>query len=300
MRSFTTQFFALGSDCAVQLFATDAAIAANAAAAAVDEIGRIEARYSRYRADSEMSRINTVAMAGGTVEVDAETSGLLDYAYACHRMSGGLFDITSGVLRQAWNFSLARLPRDEDIARLLPRIGLEKVRWEKPRLTFQVPGMEVDFGGIGKEYAADRAAGICKAIGIRHGLVDLGGDVCLVGPRPENCPWRIGIRHPRKLSAPMATIEITAGAVATSGDYERFIEIDGRRYCHILDPRTGWPVSGLSSVSVIADECLVAGSLATIAMLKGRDGVAWLRGLGVRYVSMDAEGYLGGRTSSEL
>lgn len=294
MHPFTWRFFALGSDCTLHIFSESAADAGNAAAAAMSEIGRIEARYSRYRTASELSRINAIGKTGGTVVVDSETAGLLDYAYACFRRSDGLFDVTSGLLRTVWDFSSALLPRQESIAALLPRIGLDKVKWRSPRLTFSRPGMELDFGGVGKEYAADRAAGVCNAMGIRHGLVDLGGDIRLIGPRPDGAPWRIGVRHPRDPSNLMAEIELASGALATSGDYERFIEIDGRRYCHILNPRNGWPARGLSSVSVMTDECLVAGSLATIAMLKGRDGVAWLRSLGMRYVFMDEEGCRGG------
>jgi len=294
MLPFTQQFFALGSDCALHFYAPDEVDARDAAAAAMAEIGRIEARYSRYRADSEISRINSVAATGGTVDVDAETAGLLTYAYACFNKSGGLFDITSGLLRKAWSFSSSRLPEPEAIAALLPRVGLDKIAWDNPRLTFTVPGMEIDFGGIGKEYAVDRAAGVCAALGIHHGLVDLGGDIRLIGPRPDGTPWRIGICHPRDTAASMAEITLVSGALATSGDYERFIEVDRQRYGHILDPRTGWPARGLSSVSVIAGECLVAGSLSTTAMLKGRDGIAWLNALGVRHVVMDEDGRFGG------
>lgn len=294
MCASTFEFFALGSDCVLRLFAENDAEAQRAASAAMDEIARIEARYSRYRPDSELSRINLIAKAGGNLDVDPETAGLLDYAYAAFRKSEGLFDVTSGLLRRAWDFSSSRIPSDREIASLLTRIGLDQVVWESPRLTFKIPGMELDFGGIGKEYAADRAAGICRAMGVQCGLVDLGGDIKLLGPRPEGRPWRIGIRHPRDKSTVMTTIELVSGALATSGDYERFVEVEGQRYCHLLNPRTGWPVRGLSSVSVITEECLVAGSLATIAMLKGRDGIAWLHSLGVGYIYMDEDGNVGG------
>ncbi len=294
MVPFTRQFFALGCDCALQIYAPEEADARYAATAAMAEIGRIEARYSRYRTDSEISRINSVAITGGTVEVDAETAGILTYAYACFHKSGGRFDITSGLLRKVWDFASPRPPERETIAALLPRIGFDKLAWDDPRLTFTIPGMEIDFGGVGKEYAADRAASVCTALGIRHGLVDLGGDIRLIGPRPDGSSWRIGIRHPRDDAKAIAEIAVASGAVATSGDYERFIEIDGQRYCHILDPHTGWPARGLSSVSVIADECVVAGSLSTIAMLKGRDGVAWLESLGVRHLVVDEDGRVEG------
>ncbi len=290
MHPLTRQFFALGSDCGLQIFADDADEAERAMMAAMREIARIEARYSRYRTDSEVSRINAVAAVGGTVDVDVETAGLIDYASACYRKSDGLFDITSGLLRKAWNFSSGRLPEDSALDELLPRIGFDKVIWSRPQLTFRIAGMEIDFGGIGKEYAVDRAVEVCRAMGIRHGLVDLGGDIRIVGPRPDDEPWRVGIRHPRASSVVMAEVALDKGAVATSGDYERFMEVGGRRYCHILNPRTGWPAQGLSSVTVIGDDCLVAGSLATIAMLKGRDGISWLKAMGVRHVVMDDEG----------
>ena len=167
------------------------------AAAAEAEVRRIEARYSRYRADSELSRINLIAAAGGTTDVDAETAGLIAYAKACFQSSAGAFDITSGLLRQAWNFSQARLPEQRDIDALLPRIGLDKVSLSDGRLSFAQAGMELDFGGLGKEYAADRAAEVCSEMGARHGFVDLGGDIRVIGPQADGQPWRIGIRHPR-------------------------------------------------------------------------------------------------------
>lgn len=288
------EFFALGSDCALQLFAENERQAQEAAMASIREIGRIEARYSRYLEDSELSRINAIAKSGGTIEIDAETAGLLDYAFACYRKSDGLFDISSGPLRKAWDFSSGCLPSHKAIESVLPRIGLDKVVWDPPHLTFDRADMELDFGGIGKEYAADRAAGICKALGVQYGLVDLGGDIRLIGPRPDGRPWRVGIRHPRRPSTSIAAIELAAGALATSGDYERFLEVGGQRYCHIFNPRTGWPVQGLSSVSVMSEDCLVAGSVATIAMLKGHHGGVWLRDLGVRHLVVDIDGVITG------
>jgi thiamine biosynthesis lipoprotein len=154
--------------------------------------------------------------------------------------------------------------------------------------------MEIDFGGIGKEYAADRAATVCAEHGIRHGLVNLGGDVRAVGPQPDGAPWRVGIRHPRREHAAIATVLLESGAVATSGDYERYFEVEGQRYCHILDPRSGRPVAHWQSVSVVAPLCVVAGSCATIAMLMGADAESFLREQGLRYVAVDADGTLHG------
>jgi thiamine biosynthesis lipoprotein len=281
------RFHAMASDCAVHVQAETFAASTMIAIAAEAEVRRIEARYSRYRADSELARINLVAAAGGATDIDPETAGLISYAKACFQSSAGAFDITSGLLRQAWNFSVARLPEQREIDALLPRIGLDKVTLSDGRLSFAQAGMELDFGGLGKEYAADRAAEVCSGLEARHGFVDLGGDIRVIGPQSDGQPWRIGIRDSRDGAALAAEVALDGGALATSGDYERFIEVDGARYCHILDPRTGWPARGLSSVTVISERCLVAGSLATSAMLKGRQGRAWLESLGVRHIAID-------------
>lgn len=292
-------FFAMGSQCELQLYASDAETADHVAQLAIDEVLRIESRYSRYRDDNVISEINRAAAQAGSLSIDEETVTLLDYAYACHAKSDGLFDISSGVLRRAWNFDSARLPKQSELDALLPRIGLNKVRWERPTLTFDVPGMELDFGGIAKEYAADQVAAVCVANGIEHGLVELGGDIKVIGPHPDLTPWIVGIRHPRHPDEAMTTIELTQGAIASSGDYERYMEVDGIRYSHILDPHTGWPVRGLTSVSVITGQCLLAGSIATMAMLKGEAGKRWLTELGVSHLWIDEAGNSGGNIHPE-
>ena len=154
--------------------------------------------------------------------------------------------------------------------------------------------MEIDFGGIGKEYAADRAATICIDHGIRHGLVNLAGDVRVLGPQPDGTPWRIGITHPRCPGATIAGLDLAGGAVATSGDYERYFELDGVRYCHILDPRSGMPVRHWQSVSVIAPLCVVAGSCSTIAMLLEEGARDFLDAQQVRWLGVTLDGSLQG------
>ncbi len=283
----------MGTDCRLYLYGESGAVA-RAAQAAFEEVGRLETRYSRYRADSWLSTINRVAARGGAVAVDEETAGLLDYAFACYRKSQGRFDISSGLLRRVWDFAVARLPDSDAIAALLPRIGMDKLEWAPPVLTFTIAGMEIDLGGIVKEYAADRAAETCVAWGVDRGLVELGGDIRVVGPRPGGGAWEIGIRHPRDPEAVMAVVSLVEGGLASSGDYERFFVLDGRRYCHLLDPLTGWPVEGLAAVTVAAESCLVAGSVASMAMLKGREGSAWLDRIGLDHLWMDERGRQGG------
>jgi FAD:protein FMN transferase len=284
----THRFQAMASACAIHVQA--AAGAAAMALAAEAEVLRIEARYSRYRPDSELARINRAAAAGDTVDIDPETAGLIAYATGCYRSSDGAFDITSGLLRRAWDFSKNRLPGQDEIAALLPHIGLDKVTLSEGRLSFAQAGMELDFGGLGKEYACDRAAELCSELGAAHGFVDLGGDIRAIGPQAGGEPWRIGIRDPHSGDSVVAEVALEGGALATSGGDQRFIEVEGVRYCHILDPRTGWPARGLASVTVIASRCLVAGSLATMAMLRGSEAGAWLQRLGVRHIIVDDQG----------
>lgn len=284
----------MGSPCEMQLFAADAGHAGRAIAAVEADVERLEQAYSRYRDTSLLSRINRVAAAGGSIEVDAETAGLLDYAATCYAASDGLFDITSGLLRRAWNFASGRLPDADAIAALLPRVGWHKVRWSAPVLQFPERGMEIDFGGIVKEYAADRGAALCRELGIGGGFVNLGGDLCIVGPRGDGDAWQIGLAHPRAADAMMGTLALRGGALASSGDYARCIVVDGKRYGHILNPRTGQPVQHLAAVTVHGDLCVVAGSASTIAMLKEDQGPAWLDALGLPHLWVDVHGRRGG------
>jgi thiamine biosynthesis lipoprotein len=295
MRLFRTVFRAMASENELLLWSDDEARGTLAAEAAVADVLRIEAKYSRYRDDSVTTRINRAA-GGEAVSIDAETAALLTYADQCHRISGGRFDLTSGALRRAWDFRRTP-PRIPDVAAIKAAtalIGWNRVEWDESSARLPDAGMEIDFGGIGKEYAADRAATVCAAHGIEHGLVNLGGDVRATGPQPEGEPWRVGIRHPRREGAAIATVLLESGAVATSGDYERFFEIAGQRYSHILDPRTGRPVAHWQSISVVAPLCVVAGSFATIAMLQEREAEAFLREQGLRYVAVDAGGVVHG------
>lgn len=281
----------MASRCEVRLFAPDEATARRWSDAGIEEVRRIETKYSRYRDDSVTSAINRAA-GSAPLDVDDETAALLTFGAQLHDQSGGLFDLTSGVLRRAWDFKAARLPADGEVEALLPLVGWHRIEWDGRRLRLPLAGMEIDFGGIGKEYAADRAAARMGELGARHGLVNLGGDVRIIGPQPDGAPWTIGVQDPRGTGGvAIAALPVSAGAMATSGDYERYFERDGRRYCHLLDPRSGWPVAFWRSVSVVAPLCVLAGACATIAMLKPvAEGTAFLREQGVRYLGIDAAG----------
>jgi thiamine biosynthesis lipoprotein len=290
---FTVEFQAMASPCQVLLAAAGEAEARALAAPAIAEVRRIETKYSRYRPDSVISTINSAA-GGAVVELDSETLALLHYAGQLYELSGGLFDITTGVLRKAWNFRMPRVPKADELAPLLALTGWLRV--ERPGSGVRLPlaGMELDFGGFGKEYAADRAAAILQTLGVRHGYVNLGGDMRVLGPQPDGSPWSIGIQDPRREDHTMASIAVSSGALATSGDYERYIEVDGKRYCHILDPATGYPVTAWRSVSVLAPLAVAAGACATIAMLKGAEAPAFLANGGNAWLAQDAAGAMHG------
>ncbi len=289
----TFPFHAMGGPCELRLYADSGAQAQAAADAAIAEVMRIEHKYSRYRDDSELSAINRSA-GGEPVAVDEETAALLDYATTAHAESDGLFDISSGVLRRAWDFKSGRLPEATELAALRARVGWHKLHWQRPQIRLEA-GMELDFGGFGKEYAADSAARLCREQGIAHGLVELGGDIHVIGPHPGGAPWQIGIRHPRDPERAITVLPLSEGGLASSGDYERYMIVDGQRYCHILDPRSGWPVRDApAGVSVVAPLCLLAGTAATVAMLKGVEAGDWLAQLGLPYLCIAGDGGLSG------
>jgi thiamine biosynthesis lipoprotein len=294
LKYYRREFKAMGTLCEIQLFAPTQAKACHAADAAIADVQRLEALYSRYNPSSFLSKINQVASVGGAIDVDEETASLLDYAATCYEQSDGLFDITSGLLRRAWKFDQGKLPEQSLIDELLVKVGWHKVSWQRPVLSFDMPGMEIDFGGVVKEYAVDRAASLCLSQGIKHGIVNLGGDIKIIGPRADGSPWRIGIRHPRSKDALLDTLLLYEGALASSGDYERCIMINGVRYGHVLNPKTGWPVRHLAAVSVVGDFCVVAGSASTIAMLKESQGIEWLQDLGLPHIWVDVHGDTGG------
>ncbi len=281
----------MASEHELVLYAAQRASAERAAQAAIADVQRIERKYTRYRDDSVTATVNRAA-GGDPIPIDAETLALLRYADRCHQMSAGRFDITSGVLRRAWDFRRepSRVPTREEVDTARALIGWERVEWSERDVRLPQAGMELDFGGIGKEYAADRAAAILRDHGIAHALVNLGGDVRALGARPGGAPWRIGIRHPRDPDATIATAALADDAIATSGDYARYIEVGGRRYCHILDATTGMPVTHFQSVSVIAPLAVLAGSYATIAMLLGASARAFLDAQAVRYWIVESDG----------
>lgn len=274
----------MASPCEVLLSGVGRRKAEGVIAAVQAEAARIEAKFSRYRDDNIVARINQAN--GAAISVDEETTRLLDYAGALHELSDGRFDITSGVLRQAWTFDGSEaVPDSETIESLLPRVGWNQVDWSHSSIRMPA-GMEIDLGGIGKEYAVDRAAALVREH-TEACMINFGGDLVALGPPVAEASvaqgWTVGIESVAN-GAAARTISLTQGAIATSGDTRRYVVKDGRRFGHILDARTGWPVAGAPrTVTVLASSCTQAGMLASLAMLMGSEAEKFLADQEVRH-----------------
>lgn len=275
------RFGAMGSPCEVLLDSAGRGSTEEVATAVAEEAWRIEDKFSRYLDGNIVHRINSAF--GIAVDVDDETANLLDFATTLHELSDGRFDITSGVLREVWKFDGSdRIPDAAAVGAVVGRVGWQRVSWHRPTLALK-RGMEIDFGGIGKEFAVDRCATIVRDAACGAGLVNFGGDLAVTGPPQQRRAWKVGVEGETPDSAEKL-IDLRAGALATSGDARRFLLRDGVRYGHILDPTTGWPVQDApGSVTVAADSCTQAGMLSTLAMLQGIDAEAFLNEQGIRY-----------------
>lgn len=305
------QFRAMASPCEILLEGLTETEATELTTLAANEAWRIEQKYSRYRSDSVLSQINQHFDCWQ--KLDEETAALLQFAKTCYQLSDGLFDITSGVLRKVWQFDGSdHIPDADAVAALLPYVGFEKLGFqqqatpnqatvEKPQhacLQLWLPqGMELDLGGIAKEYAVDKVAQLLATATAQQAttpqgttsqgislVVNFGGDMLAVRPKTDHNPWRIGIEHPGKPDEPAMLVALNAGALATSGDARRYLQKDGVRYSHILNPKTGWPVPNAPrSVTVSAPSCVMAGLLATTALLQGTDAEAFLQQQGLKF-----------------
>ncbi len=272
------RFEAMASPCEVLVDGAGEVETAELTGQVAAEVWRIERHWSRYLTGNIVDRINTAQ--GKPVEVDEETARFLNYARHLYELSDGLFDVTSGVLRRVWRFDGSdNVPEQQAVEALLPLVGWSKLSWKPPALQMK-PGMQIDFGGIGKEYAVDRACALVSRETERPVLVNCGGDLAASAPRLDGQPWVVGIDSDVPGTA-TPVIHLLRGAVATSGDAHRFLLKDGVRYPHILNPKTGWPVTGGPRVvTVAATTCTEAGVLSTLALLHGPKAEEFLREIG--------------------
>ena len=265
---YAIKFSAMASPCEVFVDTTDEKLATHLGGEIAQETWRIETKYSRYLNESICSQINQSN--GKPYPIDEETAQLLAFAEQCFQMSDGLFDITSGVLRRIWQFDGGnRIPSAKQVQQLTKHIGWNRVSLSSGYIQLQ-PGMELDLGGIGKEYATDKALQKARNITDAPVMVNFGGDLAVSGPRADQQPWRVGVEHPSFDKQKAIVVTISHGAIATSGDARRYLLHNGKRYGHILNPKTGWPVEDAPrSITVAAPKCIQAGFLATLALLQG-------------------------------
>ncbi|MEP7705960.1 FAD:protein FMN transferase [Paraglaciecola sp. 25GB23A] len=273
----------MASPCELLIDTQDEKLAKQLTSIAQAEVIRIEKKFSRYRTDNLLHQINHSQ--GQSVIIDDETYRLLQFANTCFELSDGMFDLSSGVLRKAWNFNGSdQLPSPELVSSLLPRVGWQRLRFTSNELIMPAD-MELDFGGIGKEYAVDCVAKLCNQLAPKLSVVvNFGGDIQVTCPRKKDQSWHIGIESLQGEDLTAQLLHIKAGGLATSGDARRFLLKNGKRYSHILNPNTGYPVEDAPrSVTVAASHCIQAGLLATLALLQGPEAEQFLQNQNVQF-----------------
>lgn len=264
-------FRALGTNCMIQFRLQDDKRALQFVADALDWLAAFEAKFSRFKADSLVSKINQAA-GKDWVHVDAEMDKMLDLADAMHQLTGGVLDAAMLPLIQLWDWKVVheRLPSETDIMQAVSLSRWQEVKRKRGRVFLPREGMGLDFGGFGKEYAVDQLVIMAKRHGIEDGLIDLGRDLYAMGGNGVHPFWHVGIQDGVQTEKCVGGLAVSNYAVCASGDYARRFEHQGVRYGHILDLRTGWPVRhGLRAVSVIAPSCLMAGVYSTAIFVMG-------------------------------
>jgi len=273
----SASFYAMASPCEILVETTDTFIAHTLAKICIAEVDRIVAKFSRYLPGNICHSINNNQ--GKYIQLDNETMRLIDFGQTCYALSDGLMDLTSGILRKAWYFDGSdNIPTQSKIDTLLPFIGWDKMTIKEDGITLPRM-MELDFGAIGKEYATSKLCELSKRYTPDTSvLINLGGDIQVTHPRRDASPWFVGIESSEEV------IPLVKGALATSGNTKRYLIKDGIRYGHIINPKTGWPVQNAPSlVTIHTSLCIQSGCLATIALLKGSQAIAFLEAQDVQY-----------------
>lgn len=278
------RFISMKSPCEIWLQTPDQQFASRLLAFTAKETLRIEKKYSRFLPSSDLSHINI--RAGQWISVDEETEGLLDVCEQYWQQSEGMIDTTVGVFLNLWKFDGKSPPPDRrEINKLRPFVGWEKIKRRQGQLFLPV-GMQLDFGGIVKEYAVDLIADFLAG-NIHQGgiMVNFGGDIRAIRPKADDTPWRIALEICEPGNNQPVVFNLKQGGIATSGNYKRYaVDHEGMQLGHILNPKTGWPVAnGPSCVSVISENAMQSGFLSTLAMLKGEQAQAFLEQQGITF-----------------
>jgi thiamine biosynthesis lipoprotein len=278
---FLGSFNAMASPCELLMAVDDEYIARQMLTIAYDEAKRIEHKFSRFIEANVVWQLNHAQ--GESTPIDAETVHLLQFAQQCFQLSESAFDISACPLMALWRFDgNHRVPLQTDIDAALLKVGFARIALTDKTVCMPAD-MSVDFGGIGKEYAVDRTAQILASRWPKQSvLVNFGGDIAC--PITKSDGWQVGIENPHNLDNSAALLTIRQGALATSGTTRRYIEVDGKRYGHFINPKKGYPVEQAPlSVTVLAPNCVMAGMLATMSMLKGADAEGFLQQQGVDF-----------------
>jgi len=265
----------MGTRVSVELWHDEAAAAERLVVQVLDEYRRIDREMSTYRNDSRLSEINRGAVTRA-VPTGNELFELLEQALKLSVASHGAFDISYESVGYLYDFRARRRPDDTQIASGLAGVDYRRIRLDPAQRTirFDAPGMRINLGGIAKGHAVERAARLLRNAGVRHALLNAGGDTRVVGDR-RGQPWIVGIRHPRFDDAVVTRLPLVDEAISTSGDYERFFEEDGQRYHHIINPSTGRPSEGILSATVIGPDATLTDGLSTTAFVLGvEQGIA--------------------------
>ncbi|UCF05677.1 MAG: FAD:protein FMN transferase [bacterium] len=276
-RPFTKESFLMGTRVLITIYGLDHNAAQRAAREAMRELHRVESVMSTWKEDSEISRLNRESK-GEPYHVSNDLFTLVDSSLYYSKITSGAFDITARPLVRLWGFQGGeeKLPTDEEIVETRAVVGYTKITLDRAASTITLPvGMSLDLAGIAKGYGVDRAADVLKAHGASSALVNLGGNIYAIGSPPGKEAWTIGIRDPKGTTDVVGTLQISDEAVATSGNYENFRIIEGTAYGHIIDPRTGWPVDDVLSVTAVAPTALASDALSTgLFVLGPEDGTA--------------------------
>ncbi len=262
---------------------------------AVNEISRIEKMISSWDPGSETSKI--IENAGvRPVEVSKELFDLISRAIKISELTSGAFDITYASMDRIWKFdgSMNHLPTEDEIAQSITKVGYKNILLDPESQTvfLKNKGMRIGFGAIGKGYAADKAKELLISKGVKGGIINASGDLTTWGTQPDGSPWMVGITNPLNKDKVFSWFPLDNNAVVTSGNYEKYVEFNGKKYTHIIDPRTGWPVSGLTSTTVFAPKAELADALATSVFVMGLGtGLDFINQLpGVECVIVDENG----------
>jgi thiamine biosynthesis lipoprotein len=282
----------MGTRVAVEVWHEDGAAAEAAMAAVIAEMHRVDRLMSHYKPESELSQVNAAA-AAGPVTVAPELAALIARALEFSALTGGAFDITYASVGYLYDYRAQQRPSEAEITARLPAVDWRHVEVDRGASTvrFTREGVRIDLGGIAKGYAVDRGIAILRELGIRHAAVTAGGDSRLLGDR-RGRPWVVGIRHPDDRERVISRIPLVDAAMSTSGDYERYFDEDGRRYHHIINPRTGHSAGGLRSVTIIGPDATLTDGLSTSVFVMGAErGLALVERLGnVDAVLVTADG----------